>query len=155
MTEEPAAFGASVDEHRATTIDAAAKRISPNEHNFVLGVFVDGGLRGMVGFARETSLKRRHRAVVWGVYVAPDYRGRGLARRLLEELVRRARALYGLERILLAANAADPAATSLYKSLGFRTFGYERAALKIGERYVDDEHMALDLKEDLGTPVPR
>jgi GNAT superfamily N-acetyltransferase len=68
-----------------------------------------------------------------------------VGRRLLEELVRKARALPGLERILLAANAADPVATTLYKSVGFRTFGHEAAALKIAGRYVDDEHMVLDL----------
>jgi ribosomal protein S18 acetylase RimI-like enzyme len=126
-------------------VAAAATRIAPDENSFLLGAFVGGRLRGMVGFARETSLKRRHKGVVWGVYVAPELRGRGVGRRLLEELVRRARALPGLERILLAANAADPVATTLYKSFGFRTFGHEAAALKIGGRYVDDEHMVLDL----------
>jgi GNAT superfamily N-acetyltransferase len=145
LTNEPAAFGASVEEHRTTTIAAAATRISPNENHFVLGAFVAGQLRGMVGFARETSLKRRHKGMVWGVYVAPELRGRGVARRLLQDLVSRARALPGLERILLAANAADPAATTLYKTVGFRSFGYEPAALKIGDEYVDDEHMVLDL----------
>jgi ribosomal protein S18 acetylase RimI-like enzyme len=145
LTEEPAAFGASVDEHRVNTVIATARRISPNENSFVLGAFLADELRGTVGFAREMSLKRRHKGIVWGVYVAPELRGRGVGRRLLEELVRRARALPGVERILLSANAADPAATSLYKSLGFRTFGHEAAALKIGDRYVDDDHMVLDL----------
>ena len=145
LIEEPAAFGASVEEHRATTVAATATRIAPNENNFLIGAFVAGRLRGMVGFARETTLKRRHKGMVWGVYVAPELRGRGVARRLLEELLRRTRALTGLERVLLAANAADPAATSLYKSLGFRTFGHEPAALKIDDHYVDDEHMVLDL----------
>jgi RimJ/RimL family protein N-acetyltransferase len=51
----------------------------------------------------------------------------------------------GLERLILAANAADPRATSLYRSVGFVPFGHEPAALKIGDRYVDDVHMSLDL----------
>jgi hypothetical protein len=34
----------------------------------------------------------------------------------------------------------------LYAALGFRSFGCERRALKIGERYVDEEHMVMDLK---------
>lgn len=147
LTAEPAAFGASIEEHRATTVADAATRISPNENGFVLGAFVAGQLRAMVGFAREKGLKRRHTGIVWGVYVAPDLRRRGIGQRLLGELIARARTLPGLERILLAANAADPAATTLYKSLGFRPFGREPAALKIGDRYVDDEHMVLDLTE--------
>jgi hypothetical protein len=32
-------------------------------------------------------------------------------------------------------------------SLGFRSFGCERRALKIGQRYVDEEHMVLDLAD--------
>lgn len=145
LIAEPAAFGASAEEHRSTTVAAAATRIAPNANGFLIGAFVAGHLRGMVGFARETSLKRRHKGMVWGVYVAPELRGRGVGKRLLEELLRRARLLPGLERILLAANAADPAATKLYKSLGFRTFGHEAAALKVGSLYIDDEHMVLDL----------
>ena len=142
---EPAAFGGSVEEHRTTTIAAAADRIAPNDNNFVLGAFVDGRLRGMVGFVREKGIKRRHKGMVWGVYVGPELRGRGVARRLLESLLARARTLPGLERILLAANADDPSATGLYQRVGFRTFGREPAALKIGDRYIDDVHMGLDL----------
>jgi GNAT superfamily N-acetyltransferase len=145
LEQEPSAFGGSVEEHRATTVASAATRISPNENAFVLGAFVDGRLRGMVGFVRETSMKRRHRGMVWGVYVGPELRGRGVGRRLLEALLARARTLVGLERIVLAANAADPGAAALYNSVGFRTFGREPSALKIGSEYVEDVHMALDL----------
>ena len=37
------------------------------------------------------------------------------------------------------------AAIALYQSLGFRSFGCEYRALKIGERYVDEEQMVLYL----------
>ena len=63
----------------------------------------------------------------------------------LEALVARARALPGLERIVLAANAADPGATTLYERVGFTTFGREPSALKIGDEYIEDVHMGLDL----------
>ena len=145
LESEPEAFGGSVAEHRSTTITDAARRIAPNEDAFVLGAFVNGTLRGMVGLARDRGLKRRHRAMVWGVYVTPAHRRQGVASRLLREVIARARTMAGLERLVLAANAADPKATSLYHSVGFVTFGHERAALKIGDRYVDDLHMALDL----------
>jgi GNAT superfamily N-acetyltransferase len=145
LEHDPFAFGASAEEHRATTIEAAAQRITPNDDSFVLGAFVDGKLRGMVGFAREKGAKRRHRAMVWGVYVAPELRGQGLGKRLLETLIERASQLPALERLILAANVADPKATSLYQSVGFVPFGVEPAALKIGDQYVDDIHMTLEL----------
>jgi GNAT superfamily N-acetyltransferase len=145
LEREPAAFGASAEEHRATKIADAAVRITPNDDALVVGAFADGVLRGMAGLARERAIKRRHRAMIWGVYVGPELRGRGIARRLLEAVVARACEMPGLERLILAANAADPKATSLYRSLGFVPFGREPAALKIGDGYVEDVHMTLDL----------
>jgi RimJ/RimL family protein N-acetyltransferase len=145
LETEPTAFGASADEHRSTTVEDAARRIAHNEDSFVLGAFVGGELRGMVGLAREKSAKRRHRAMVWGVYVTPALRGQGVARRLLRSLIDRAIEMPGLERLVLAADVDDPKATALYRSAGFVAFGREPAALKIGDRYVEDVHMTLDL----------
>ncbi|HEY2854066.1 MAG TPA: GNAT family N-acetyltransferase [Gemmatimonadaceae bacterium] len=145
LERDPTAFGASTDEHRATTIEAAAQRVTPNDDSFVLGAFVDGQLRGMMGCAREKGAKRRHRAIVWGVYVAPELRGQGIGKKLLEAVIERARQLPAIERLALTANVADPKAMALYHSVGFLPFGLEPGALKIGDQYVDDVHMALDL----------
>ena len=145
LENEPTAFGGSTEEHRATSIADAATRIAPNEDALVLGVFADGRLRGMVGLARERALKRRHRATIWGVYLGAELRGRGVGRRLLQAVIARAREMPGLERLVLAANAADPHAIGLYRSVGFTSFGREPAALKIGQIYVDDDHMSLAL----------
>lgn len=145
LEAEPAAFGASVDEHRALSLETFASRIGPNDDSFVIGAFVDGTLGGVVGFARERGAKRRHRGTIWGVYVTPTIRGRGVARRLLNALIARARRIDGLERLVLAANAADPRATSLYRAAGFVPFGREPAALKIGNEYIEDVHMMLDI----------
>lgn len=145
LETEPSAFGASVEEHRATTLETTAQRIGPTDGAFIAGAFLGGTLRGIVGFVREKTAKRRHRGIVWGVYLAPELRGKGVARRLLETVIERASQLEGLERIVLAANAADPRATALYRSVGFTEFGLEPAALKLGDTYVDDVHMTLDV----------
>jgi GNAT superfamily N-acetyltransferase len=145
LERDPTAFGASADEHRATTIADAAARIAPNDDAMVFGAFA-GNLRGMIGLARERGMKRRHRAMIWGVYVAPEVRGLGVGRRLLETAIARAREMPDLERLVLAANAADPRATALYQSVGFIPFGHEPEALKIGQIYVHDVHMSLRLR---------
>ena len=51
----------------------------------------------------------------------------------------------GRERLVLTADSADPRAIGLYRSVGFLPFGREPAALKIGQVYVDNDHMSLDL----------
>jgi ribosomal protein S18 acetylase RimI-like enzyme len=144
LERDPLAFGASAEEHRASTVDAVAERISPpNSHNFVLGAFVEGQLVGTVGFARNQNLKDNHKGRIWGVYVKNGHRGKGIARQLLTEVLQRARSQPGLEQIILTVGQSQAAAKRLYLSLGFEVFGYERHALKIGEVYVDEDYMVF------------
>ena len=49
----------------------------------------DGILAGMMGFKREYGLKLRHKGCIWGVYVSPAHRGKGLASLLLSEVIER------------------------------------------------------------------
>jgi hypothetical protein len=44
---------------------------------------------------------------------------------------------------LISVVTVQAAALSLYRSLGFESYGRERRALKIGDRYLDEEHMIL------------
>jgi aminoglycoside 3-N-acetyltransferase I len=69
-----------------------------------------------VGFAFGYVLPRRHgRPTIFFVYevdVDERYRGRGIGRRLLEEL------LFGQEEAFVLTDAANEAAMALYASLG-------------------------------------
>ena len=144
LEREPRAFGMAAEEHRASSVSDAAARLSGPDI-VVAGAFADGRLRGMAGLARDTRRKTRHKAGVWGVYVAPELRGHGVGRRLLEALVAHARTLSGVERVLLSVTTVQPAARALYHALGFVPWGVEPAALKIDGEYVDEEYLALDL----------
>lgn len=147
LEREPASFGESLGEFSATTVNIYAERLrSGGEDRFVIGAFDGLELVGMAGFYREASQKRRHRGKVWGVYVRPSHRGRGVGRALLSGLLEAARAISGLERILLTVTAVDSPARDLYASLGFRSFGLEPGALCVDGRYVDEEYMYLDLR---------
>jgi ribosomal protein S18 acetylase RimI-like enzyme len=80
---------------------------------------------------------------IWGVYVTARFRGTGVGRRMLQVLLEQAARLEGIKQIVLAVATTQVAAIALYQSLGFRSFGHEHQALKIGDRYVDEEHMVL------------
>ena len=141
LQNDPVAFGSSWEEERTRTPESVAPRLQPvPEGNFVVGAFEGERLVGVVGLVRSDRLKTRHKGSIWGVYVTPDARGKGIARALLQAVLERARDYAGLEQITLSVATPQEAARRLYASLGFDVFGYETHALKVGERYVDEEH---------------
>jgi len=145
LQTEPHAFGESVEEHRATSMEVVASRLAKSG-NFVLGAFVKGQLVGTMGFYGSPRVKQSHKGRVWGVYVRQEHRGQGIAQRLLSELIQRAESQPGLEQVSLTVGEHQAAARRLYSSFGFEVFGHERHALKIGDTYVDEFHMALELR---------
>jgi ribosomal protein S18 acetylase RimI-like enzyme len=147
LESEPFAFGQSAEEHRAISVETIAARFrQPPEAAFTLGAFDGASLAGMITFVRETAPKRRHKGYIYAVYVAPAYRGKGIARHLLTSLIELASAEPTLEQLHLAVTSSQPAAKQLYASAGFETYGVERRAMKIGSEYRDEEHMALRLR---------
>lgn len=65
---------------------------------------------------------------------------------MMQALLERAAGIDGIEQVLLSVTTTMTAAIRLYRSLGFETFGCERKALKLGEKYLDTEYMILDLQ---------
>ena len=146
LRNDPFAFADSTEEHLATTVEVARKRLAANDprKNFVVGLFERGKLKGTAGFFRRPNHKESHKGHVWGVYVSPELRGKGAGKALMLEIIRRARELHSLEQITLVASAKLPA-QRLYKALGFESYGIEPHSLKIGAEYVDDVLMVLFL----------
>ncbi len=140
--EHPDAFGTSYEEALARPLQTFAQRLREPD-NWTFGAFEGEQLLGSVGLRREAGAKDRQKAMLWGMYTAPEARGRGIGKALLGEAIARARAVPGLEQIVLAVTAHNTAARSLYTALGFQTYGLERHALKLGDRYLDEELMVL------------
>jgi GNAT superfamily N-acetyltransferase len=146
LTNEPFAFGRSAEEHRSTTIEMTVQRISDAPAgSFHLGAFEEAQLIGMATFIRNIGLKERHKGEIVGVYVTAAKRRYGVGRALLAALIERARQDSSLEQILLTVATRQHAATQLYSDLGFKAYGIEPNALKIGSTYIDEAHMVLRL----------
>lgn len=147
LSENPQAFGESVEEHLATAVETVAERLgAAAADNFVLGAFRGGQLVGTAGFFRIQTLKRKHKGRVWGMYVSDAARGKGIGHALLEALLDRARQLADLEEVLLSVAIGQVAAQALYASFGFQSYGLERDALRVGGRSVDEDYLSLNLR---------
>jgi phosphinothricin acetyltransferase len=72
----------------------------------------------------------------FSVYVARDWRGRGVGRRLLEALLERGREL-GYHKLVLAAFPFNAAGVALYRRLGFVEVGVYREQGRLDGRWVD------------------
>lgn len=147
LRNDPVSFADSTEEHETTTVDAVRQRLAESDpaNNFVVGSFADGCLTGSAGFFRRPNNKERHKGHVWGVYVSPSQRGKGVGKALMLEIIHRARQIAGIEQITLVASARLPA-QKLYESVGFKSYGIEPHSLKIGNEYVDDVLMVLFLQ---------
>jgi ribosomal protein S18 acetylase RimI-like enzyme len=134
------AFGASLEDAQRAPLSKTADRLAGTDA-MTFGAFLEGKLVGNVTLARDTGTKLRHRASVYAVYVTASARGRGIAYRLMQELIAAAGAIEEIEQLYLAVSSGNTAALKLYKNLGFEKYGIDVRAMKIGGRYVDEELM--------------
>jgi len=143
LKEHPEAFPSSYEEDVGKPLSCTEQRIAGGGNVF-WGAFIDGEIRGMMGLVPEPRAKVRHSGDIVAMYVAPELGRRGLARALLQAAVDYARN-EGLEQLVLTVTRTNQAATKLYKSAGFVTFGLEPRAIKVAGEYFDKEHMILFL----------
>jgi ribosomal protein S18 acetylase RimI-like enzyme len=143
LRDHPEAFTSSYEEDDTHPAQLAAARLASRSETF-WGAFQGAELYGVVGLERATRLKNRHKGTVVGMYVAGEVAGQGVGRQLLEVLLATARA-EGLLSLVLTVTEGNQHALRMYEQAGFRSFGVEPLAIRVGERFHAKNHMHLDL----------
>src|SRR5699024_10104170 len=78
------AFGSTHEQEETKPLAHIIERIVHTKDQFTLGCFDDiNKLVGIVNFSREDRLKTAHKGNMYGMYVDPQCRGRGLGKALL------------------------------------------------------------------------
>ncbi len=117
-----------------------------DQENVIFGGFIDGILVGIAGvFKEDKRVKTAHKATLWGMYVRENARGTGLARNLVAAVIVHARKRMGAQSLYCCVEGGNGRALALYDKMGFRVWGREPKAYKIGEEYREDAHLWLDL----------
>ena len=145
LQEHPEAFGASFADECDRPLDVVGERLQETADSFMLGAWSNDALAGIVGLHRSPRIKLRHRGGVGGMYVAPEARGLGFGKALMQILINRAPTLADLEEIILAVTVGNVAARSIYLAAGFAPSHIEKRYIKIDDRYYDIEWMTLGL----------
>src|SRR4051794_11427972 len=147
LASSPEAFAASHEEEVDVPLETIRTRLS-SAPNAVFGAFADDSLVGMAGFAVHDRLKARHKGVMWGVFVSPSWRGHRIGKALVQRVIDHAsRHVIMLEA---AVGLANESARRTYHGLGFKPFGIERKALRIGDAFYDEELLYIDLAQSAG-----
>jgi RimJ/RimL family protein N-acetyltransferase len=155
LHECPTAFSSSYEEECDTPLAEAARSLTADRDRAIFGAFDGDDLVATVGLQREGRRKLAHKAIIWGVYVAPSFRGRGVGRLLLERALAHARSMPDLLQVTLGVNTMNTAAIALYESVGFEQFGLERGFLRVDGVLYDELHMVLSLTSGEQSPSAR
>ncbi len=151
LVDAPWAFMGTPENDRALDTATVAKRLA-EPFNDIFAIERDterdsaeaNTLVAAVGLHRRDAPKFAHRAEVWGVFVEPAHRGRGLARALMTAAINRAQQ-WGVDYVDLAVSENSLRAHALYLSLGFEPWGREPATTQIGDDRYDEIYMCLAL----------
>jgi RimJ/RimL family protein N-acetyltransferase len=148
LRNHPEAFGESARDFAALSLVKIAERLHDDgdpDAGFVLGAYDGDRLVGVTCLWRQTGLKVRHKAILWGMYVNGEYQGKGIGKQLVAELVKRARTISGLDLVLLSCATVNERARKLYEGCGFTVYGIEPKSLRIDGADYEQQHMMLDL----------
>ena len=146
ILDSPSSFSSSREDELARTPEEHAQRIAGGPLHRAFGAFDGERLVGFAGLRRDPMRQLWHKALLWGVFVDVQQRGKGVARRLVNACIAQAEADPAIMQVHLSVNAENNAALSLYESLGFIAYGTEPRSMRVGELFYDEHHLALLIK---------
>ena len=149
----PHAFTSSVSERAALPIGWWKKRLRGglDAPEVVFGLDLGGQLAGVVGLSFDAREKARHKANLFGMFVAVGFRQQGLGSKLVQAALDLARARAGIKLVQLTVTQGNQTAQALYERHGFMAFGVEPFAVAVGDDYVAKTHMWCLLDSRLST----
>jgi ribosomal protein S18 acetylase RimI-like enzyme len=141
--QHPQAFTSSVEERAVLPLIWWEQRLSEASRaaDVVFGVRDGDQLVAVVGLSFDAHEKARHKATLFGMYVAPDARQHGLGAALVQRALACARSRAGVQLVQLTVTEGNHSAQALYQRHGFVTFGLEPMAVAVGQGFVAKTHM--------------
>ncbi len=111
------------------------------------GLFTDAEPQELIGYAQldpSQLPKQQHTAALFNLYVHPDHRHQGHAKKLISHITDLAKQ-HGIEQIFINCNRKNQPAQKLYQSLGFTEYGVKSKAVKWQGEYDDEVQMVKEL----------
>lgn len=149
LKTEPQAFSSSYEEELQRSEEEWKNRVenfSKGDNSY--GIFAEdnGELVGMMNARLEDMPKMQHVAYIHGVYVKPEYRGKGVGKILLQAIMDWIATRSEIVKINLDVTTTQDSAIALYKSFGFQKVGELKKEYFINGKFYDVYEMEKYLK---------
>lgn len=106
------------------------------------GCFADDQLVGYVQIATSSLSKQRHLAFLYNLYFDPEFRGKGLAGKLLKHIQQILKTC-NVEKIVASCIASNQSALHFYQQSGFIQCGRRPGTVKWNDHYTDEIELIL------------
>ena len=118
------------------------------DSNFIpLFIKVDSRVIGIGAVKFTNTSKFDHISRLTAIYIKKSYRGKGIAHKLMNRLIKRAFSNRKIKKIKLIVNQQQIKAVGLYLRSGFRIVGELRNEFKVDNRYYDAYLMELERRK--------
>lgn len=144
LQDSPEAFGSDYEKESQEPVSYTEEQIRDQTDNAMFIAVAESSLVGMIGIGKNRHAKMKHGGYVWGVYVQPAWRGRGIAGQLIEACANWGREK-GLEMLKLGVINTNPPAINCYLRSRFRVYGVEPRVILYNGVYYDELLMVRDL----------
>jgi RimJ/RimL family protein N-acetyltransferase len=148
LKEHPEAFGSSYEEEARLELAEMTRWLSDSSESVMFGAFDGEQLVGIAHLHRSARVKTHHRAMLGAMYVAPEVRGQGAGQAIMNAVISHARAMEGLEDVVLAVTVGNEAARRLYIKAGFTPYSIDPRYIRVDGHYFDIEWMILRIRQD-------
>lgn len=140
--EEPDAYTTTAEERAAEPEGWWVRRIAdPAGTTAAWGARDGDELVGSVALEFSRKPRTAHDALLLGMYVRPESRGRGAAQALVQACIDHCAARGGIRHVKLTVTDGNAAAIRLYESAGFVTWGVEPGAILVAGGLRAKRHM--------------
>ncbi len=124
LQTDPQAFSSTYARESAYSDEKWQQRVqsaSEGKNSWMYFARQRGKLVGMIGGYRDENDQKNHTAQIWGVFVSPDQRGKGISKKLMATLIDRLSQNPDINTLKLEVNTDQKSASKLYESFGFTT----------------------------------
>jgi len=141
LRENPTAFSADYQTNADQPISYWEGRLKDDENGTIFFAEFDEHLIGMTGIRIGQSVKTKHGASIWGVYVRAEWRGLHIAGALIESCIHWAKARQ-VNIVKLGVATNNTSAVRCYERCGFTVYGTDPGGIFYEGKYYDEYLMS-------------